>query len=430
MTKKVAGAGSSSSTTTTYGYSRARSGYHNVGRLTDVAIAGRHAVAYDYHMLGGVASEEHSLDGRTYRMRTSYLPNGAVDEVHLPTVASGNDGGNSPYGAYSYDAAGRPTRFGAHVTSIAYDLRGQPTRIGFASGAVEERPRDPARGWLTRVRVSKGGDDRLDLRLERAVSGRITAQDDDWTQARTAYTYDYAGRILRAANTASYPQHTRAYTYASDGSIRSRATGTGAAVPYSYPGPNEPHPHAPTRVGPAGAPGLVYDANGNMTRGLGGRTMIYDAENRLIEVTHDGIRTRYGYGADGSRFKRTEAPTAGGSGETTLTIGPIEVRDYGGPRQSLVVYPDPSVRIEGSETAYLHTDHLGSLRLVTSPTGATLERRAYLAYGEPIGLSTNTLPQEDHAWIGERYDAGAELMFLNGVVARRPPGIHIGSPAA
>ncbi len=92
----------------------------------------------------------------------------------------------------------------------------------------------------------------------------------------------------------------------------------------------------------------------------------------------------------------------------------LEVRNWKGPRETLVVYPDPSVRIEGPKAYDLHTDELGSLRAVTDATGARVELRAYRPYGAPNEPpASSTLPQEDHAWIGERYDAGPKLMYVN-----------------
>jgi len=37
---------------------------------------------------------------------------------------------------------------------------------------------------------------------------------------------------------------------------------------------------------------LVYDANGNMTTGLGSRLMIYDGESRPLSATYAGQRSR------------------------------------------------------------------------------------------------------------------------------------------
>ena len=57
---------------------------------------------------------------------------------------------------------------------------------------------------------------------------------------------------------------------------------------YAYNAATGSHPHAPTSV--AGQ-AFQYDANGNMTQGLGGKTMTYDGENRPLSVTHAGQTT-------------------------------------------------------------------------------------------------------------------------------------------
>ncbi len=57
-----------------------------------------------------------------------------------------------------------------------------------------------------------------------------------------------------------------------------------------------------------------------MTKGLDGKTMTWDAEDRLVSVTSGGVTTSYVYGADGVRLKRASG------GETTLSIGTMEVR--------------------------------------------------------------------------------------------------------
>lgn len=73
-----------------------------------------------------------------------------------------------------------------------------------------------------------------------------------------------------------------------------------------------------------------------MTKGLGGKTMTYDAENRVKTATLGGVTTTYAYGADGSRIKRNVG------GFTTLTIGPIEVRNYrAASGEALLLYPRP-----------------------------------------------------------------------------------------
>lgn len=97
-----------------------------------------------------------------------------------------------------------------------------------------------------------------------------------------------------------------------------------------------------------------------------------------------------------------------------MTFGPVELRDFGSPAETVITYPHPSYRLVNGVPSYLHRDEQGSIRSITSETGAEVEDRFYLPYG---GIAeTNSSPvvtPETKGWIGERYDAGAGLQYLN-----------------
>ncbi|MEM7644985.1 MAG: RHS repeat-associated core domain-containing protein, partial [Pseudomonadota bacterium] len=67
----------------------------------------------------------------------------------------------------------------------------------------------------------------------------------------------------------------------------------------------------------------------------------------------------------------------------------------------------------GGGTSWLHTDHLGSVRLITDAAGNVDEARVFRPYGEMVVTASNNPPVEDLSWIGARRDADAELMYLN-----------------
>ncbi len=103
-------------------------------------------------------------------------------------------------------------------------------------------------------------------------------------------------------------------------------TGIGS---YVYPSAGAARPHAPTTV-----------------TGLGGKLMTWDTENRVKTARLGGVTTTYTYGADGARLKRT----VGGS--TTLTVGPIEVRNHGTGSETLLLCPLPEFRLTGGQLAF------------------------------------------------------------------------------
>ena len=77
------------------------------------------------------------------------------------------------------------------------------------------------------------------------------------------YTYDYAGRLLQAANTNGHADFTQVFTYDAAGRMRSNSRlGT-----YEYTSSTQ-NAHAPNVVN---GQAFEYDPNGNMTKGLHGK---------------------------------------------------------------------------------------------------------------------------------------------------------------
>lgn len=190
---------------------------------------------------------------------------------------------------------------------------------------------------------------------------------------------------------------------------------------------NAPHSHAPNTVG-GSSNTLAYDDNGNMTAGYQGKVMTYDAENRPLSVTKGGVRTEYIYAADGTRLKRID--DAGTANEkVTVYIGDLEIRNWGANHgEEFLYYPLPDIRIRSTEpgpsfakvtkASYLVTDQLGTVRAVYTRNAANQSKLetapGYRPFGEKLANDKpDLLTQEDTGFVGERYDAGAGLQYLN-----------------
>ncbi|MDX6748728.1 hypothetical protein SH611_02795, partial [Geminicoccaceae bacterium 1502E] len=149
---------------------------------------------------------------------------------------------------------------------------------------------------------------------------------------------------------------------------------------YTYPAATAPRPHTPTDVG---GQALDYDANGNMTAGLG-RSIVYDHENRPVSVTKGGVTVAYAYGPDGARIEKTKGS------ETTLWLGAeLEILPSG----TTIKHVHADVRVVGRLGAggvkeWLHRDHLASVRLITDEAGVRVQRSHYLPYGDRSGALT------------------------------------------
>ena len=173
--------------------------------------------------------------------------------------------------------------------------------------------------------------------------------------------------------------------------------------------------HAPRSITQGGSTqNLTYDANGNMTRGLGGKNIVYDGENRITQVTHNGRVTRYQYGANGHRLKKIER--AGTANETvTAYFGLVEIRNWGeGASEVVIGYPTDSIRLVNGNPGYLHADQNGNVRMVSDTSGNRDKRTIYRPFGDDQDWVYDTsVPDESKGFVGEREDEDSGLVYLN-----------------
>ncbi len=144
--------------------------------------------------------------------------------------------------------------------------------------------------------------------------------------------------------------------------------------------------------------------------------MTYDAENRPLSIVLNGVRTEYVYAADGTQLKMI-ANVGTVTANTTLYLGPLEIQNFGGVTtdDTYIATPHPDIRVTNGIVSYLHHDQLGSVVLITDGAGARAREMAYRPYGEVLYASTSlpAVPAEARGFIGERFDAGAGLQYLN-----------------
>ncbi|MER8522697.1 RHS repeat-associated core domain-containing protein [Mesorhizobium sp. M1076] len=136
----------------------------------------------------------------------------------------------------------------------------------------------------------------------------------------------------------------------------------------------------------------------------GTRTLAWDEANRLKTVTQAASTVSLFYGPDGARSKKTS------SFATTLYPDASVEIDPATPGAEIYTrYPHPDVKVTGATKAFLHRDHLASVRMVTDAAGAIAEQTNYASYGERL----NTGFQTQKSYIGERFDPETGLLYLN-----------------
>jgi RHS repeat-associated protein len=409
----------------TYGYDQNNtslpSGF-NKGQLTRV-IGDHNRIHYRYDEIGNLTHERHTLTGAhtgVYNFEREFEDNGALINQSLPTSSFG---GTADMQNFEYDAAGRMTAFGTFVTSVDYNTRSQPTFSTFGNGMQETRTYSNYQGFLLTVRVKNSATSgtRELSRYWRTQAGRVNKHRSWRVEDQYEYCYDYAGRLTVAADLEAESKtcetigawegtalRDQFFTYKNNGSMQSNSHQGN----YTYAG--SPVAHAPAAIG---GQQFSYDANGNMTSGLNSKTMLYDGENRPLSISQNGaLVSEYVYGADGTRLKKID-----GTG-TTLYVGGVEIRNPG-VSETVLAYPHPHIRLkyspdgaggQNTDVSYMFRDQLNSVTMIADENQAIEERSTYKPFGEENEqVLAASQAVETIGWIGERFDAGAGLQYLN-----------------
>ncbi|MER8985517.1 MULTISPECIES: RHS repeat-associated core domain-containing protein [unclassified Mesorhizobium] len=295
-----------------------------------------------------------------------------------------------------YSAGNRLVSAPGFITSTLYEADGQTREITYANGVKTAFTYSPTRRWLTRVTTSKGATVLLDDQYARDALGRITTitgrtPSDSWN-----YGYDNADRLIWSTNLGNAVLSEQ-FVYAANDNLTSRSRVAGT---YVYPSASAARPHAPVTVG---ANAMTYDANGNLTSD-GSRTLTWDEANRLKTVTLAANTVNLSYGPDGARVKKASAFAT-----TLYPDASVEINPATPGAEIYTRYPHPDIKVTGTTKAFLHRDHLASVRMVTDASGNIAEATNYATYGERL----NTGFQTQKSYIGERFDPETGLLYLN-----------------
>jgi RHS repeat-associated protein len=379
-------------------YSEPRSGFFNKGLLTTISTP-TSVLKLDYDAEGRNVKQTRTLDGTDYVVTYGYDAGGFLKNITYPD--------NDTVGPIAYDAAGRVYSVPGLLTSVTYNATGKPLVQVNANGTQTTRTYMPERGVITQLQSTSGGStlQSLQYMYEAAMIMEVssTFPNESWT-----YTYDDLHRLKTASNV-SNPGENQSWDYDHIG----RITFNSRVGTYAYPAVGQPRPHGPTA---AGSTNYAYDANGSRcaegssTCGSGSRTLSWDANNRLSQVTAGSSTTTFVYDAGGDLIKKTN-----GSSVSRYPVGDYEVTD-----NVITKYINAGAlgRIakrvtSGAVTSnyWLHADIQGSIQAVTTATPVTTAlRRTYRPAGAQ--LSTTTGHTESRGWLGERHDAPSGLTYL------------------
>ncbi|HVF58330.1 MAG TPA: RHS repeat-associated core domain-containing protein [Thermoanaerobaculia bacterium] len=358
------------------------------GRLASVTDDGGLTVSFSYDAEGRVAREDR-LTADSYSTSYQYDAAGRLIESSFP------DGTAVRYRFDGEHLAAVDSTGGSSLVAADMDAWGRPQLIRFGNGTTSSRSFCPDADFrLCALEIRSPTGELLfgeTYRFDRA--GNIVAIFDSGNGYRW-FAYDELGRLTSAWRNFEIED----FDYDPAGNIAR----TSRRGPYRYSlSPAPTHPHA---LRQAAADSFTYDRAGSEVSGPG-RSFIYDTAGRPIEVAVGKKRTQVHYAGTGERKERVVAarplwpPTAFFRtliGRDTI----LERTYYAAPEYRcdsdgcarFVSAEETPLAIEDAASGtpgYLHFDALGSLRLVTGPSGNVLQSSSFSAFGVPLQRRAN-----------------------------------------
>lgn len=275
--------------TVTTAYSEARTGFFNNGFPTTITSPSS-VLKLDYDALGRVVKQTRTLDAVDYVLTRTYDSGGFLRGITYPD----GDAVGTTQSPLGYAAAGRLKGVPSIITSVTYNASGQPLVQTNANGTVTTKTYSATRGFLTNI-ATVGSTTIQDLQYTLDPVGLVTTVTSPVANEGWSYSYDDLYRLTTSTNL-STPAESQTFQYDAIG----RITYNSRVGTYAYPAVGQPRPHAPTA---AGSNSYSYDANGNMSSGAG-RSLTWDASNRITQATVGSTTASFTYDASGERLKK------------------------------------------------------------------------------------------------------------------------------
>lgn len=354
--------------------------------------------------------------------------------------------------ASAYDAGGmlaQVTGSGSgwtrtYADQIRYDVFGNRTRLRLGNGAVTTWSFDPARVRLDALTTTLPSSEKIQdlhytydpagnpLHISNTLAPLMGSGGAMPGASALTMTYDGVGRLtsasgqaeLQLGTTTTYSQqfiHTSSHNLTTKSRVHLVTNAGGSQAP---PGTNFSlgygyEPARPHLVRTAGDLLYGYDASGNpLTRtslATGAQqTLVWDDDNRLVDVTSNGVNQHNTYDAGGLRVRRKS-----GARETVFSSPYFDVEDntqgvkhvFAGPTRiatALDSYQsvlDPALPDTPAVAYYFHGDHLGSTSVLTDEFGAVHQSIEYFIDGETWIDRAPQSPINGYQFNGKPFDA-------------------------
>ncbi|MBS1809953.1 MAG: hypothetical protein JST84_17465 [Acidobacteria bacterium] len=412
-------------------------GYDEFGARTSMTD-GQGTMSYAFDANRRLQSETRTFTGltnQTFTLTYSYNPGG-----QLKTVNYGSSTGINKNVNYAYNTVGALTGVGTNLigtdpnattnvlSNLIYNGFGAVKTLNYGNGRRLTLGYDVNRHQMQTMKVDK--QDGTDVIVNKSYQytsekydpgtgttltvndGRIQkitdAVDGNYT---TTYTYDAYNRLRSASSTA----FTQYYDYDPWGNIRSYGPSYPPSTTYNFTNNASGAPATNrmnsvivqnTSVYPPvtlSTTNYAWDAAGNMT-GEGATTFQYDAAGRMVSV-NSGTGGSYGFDGDGKRVKKIEG---GGTvyyvESSVLGKTAFEVTNAGLNRALIDAGKTVAMLAPDGQFYWLHKDHLGTVRKMTSTTGTVTYRGEFDPHGKSL-LETGDTTLLNRKFTGYERDA-------------------------
>ncbi len=399
-----------------------------VGKLTSASAGTVYLRTHSYDSLGRPSSTAIEIDATAYTTATTYDGQGRVDTIAYPSGFQVQH----TYTALGYLQSVRNAVTTSEVfwTSGAMNAERQLTQFQQGNGIQTTQGFDPATGRLTAIQAGTANSVQ-NLSYAWDPIGNLLSRTDavPSTPLVEEFSYDALNRLTESA-IVDEPASIKTFAYDSIGNITAKSD----VGSYSYPTPGSSsvRPHAVSSitgtVNGIANPGFTYDANGNMTSGLG-RTVTWTSYNMTATVARGSNTLSFTYDSEHGRIKQYVS----GTQKTTLYIN-AAVRSekllnasgglirwnnyiYAAGAMVAVFYDNAST---ADQIRYFHKDHLGSIAVITDESGAVVERLSYDAWGKRRFVTGADDPNEtvgsltDRGYTGHEHLQEVGLVHMNG----------------
>ncbi|MBH5403073.1 hypothetical protein HZZ13_35545, partial [Bradyrhizobium sp. CNPSo 4010] len=399
---------------------------HGIGKLASTAITAGAGTGYSrsvsYDALSRATQVATVIDGATYNMSATYDANGQLSKVGYASGFTAR---------YAYTSLGDVNQLfddatgQVQWTANAMDAELHLTQQTTGNGLVTTNGFDALTGRLTSIATGSGGAVQ-NLSITYDKRGNPLSRSDANTNLSETFTYDGLNRLLSSTVNLTPTPLSKTFSYDPIGNLLSKSD----VGSYTYPAAGQAQPHAVTSI----SAGLIsttftYDLNGNQTSGLG-RTIAWTSYNKPASITQGTRTISFVDDTEHQRFKQVTPEGTklylsafGVSAEVSNPGTSSQIwTDYLSVGDAMVGMRTVQAASETIATRYFHSDHLGSIAVITNEAGAVVERLSYDAWGKrrnPDGTDDTTgsiTSQSSRGFTGEEQLSVSGLVHLNGRV--------------